>query len=292
MLQSFAEHAAIAIANARLFSDLDEALERQQAMTDVLDAVNTAARAGQIVHIRNWDDVSDDVYPDAASRRAGRKSALVVPMVRNEAVVGVFAFSRVEPGGFTDSEIGLLKTFANQAAIAVDNARLLHDIETRNTDLAESLELQTAMSEVLRLISANPGDLGAVFRGIVHQAARMCDADAAAAHRLVGDESEFVAITRDSEQHLVGTRIPRTIALDSREPVFIDDAVLDSTFTGRSLLAEPLVHGDAPFGLLVILRLDVRPFDQRHGHTSSKRSPSRRRSRSPTPDCSTTSMRC
>ena len=81
------------------------------------------------------------------------------------------------PGGYTDDEIALLETFADQAAIAVDNARLLREIEERNSDLSESLELQTATSEILQLISDNPGNLDAVFEGIVTQAAQLCDAD-------------------------------------------------------------------------------------------------------------------
>ena len=70
-----------------------------------------------------------------------------------------------------------METFADQAAIAVDNARLLREIEQRNTELSESLELQTATSEILQLISDNPGNLDAVFQGIVTQAAHLCDAD-------------------------------------------------------------------------------------------------------------------
>ena len=98
-------------------------------------------------------------------------SALTIPMIRNDVVLGVVGFSREAPGGYTDAEISLLKTFVDQAAIAVDNARLLQEIEQRNNELAESLELQTATSEVLQLISDNPGDLQAVFDGIVVQAA-------------------------------------------------------------------------------------------------------------------------
>ncbi len=80
-------------------------------------------------------------------------------MVRNDETVGVIVFNREEPGGYSEPEISLLKTFVDQAAIAVDNARLLQEIEQRNVELAESLELQTATSEVLQLISDNPGDL-------------------------------------------------------------------------------------------------------------------------------------
>jgi two-component system, NtrC family, sensor kinase len=98
-------------------------------------------------------------------------------MMRGGVAIGAVAFTRPEPGGYTDDEIALLETFADQAAIAVDNARLLREIEERNAELSESLELQTATSEILQLISANPGNLDAVFDGIIEQSIQLCDAD-------------------------------------------------------------------------------------------------------------------
>ena len=348
ILRSFAEHAAIAIANARLFNDLDEALARQQAMTDVLDAVSTArfdpqpvfdrivqhadrlcggtgaivavvdgdhlrplagtgafanrlasfaggrtliddstpvgaaARAGQIVHIRNWDDVAADVYPAAASRRAGRKSALVVPMVRNEAVVGVFAFSRVEPGGFTDSEIGLLRIFADQAAIAVENARLLRDIESRNTDLAESLELQTATSEVLTLISENPGDLRVVLNGIAARAGSLCGATEGSVLLVHGDVLRFEGEFPGSSG-VIGRTVPiaqagvNLRARDQRAPVFVDDfmTLVSNTndpvgrsfdeFSVRSFVTIAMFRDDVWIGNINLNRREVDPFDPKVG---------------------------
>ena len=189
ILQAFADQAVIAVANAGLFNDLAESLARQEAMTDLLDAVSTArtdltpvfdalarqadrlcggtgalvamrqgdglavmasagyqaaayrdqgvmpiddstmfgasARHREIIHIRNWDDEPADRYPNAPSRRAGAKSALTIPMVRDDVALGVVAFSRLTAGGYTDAEVSLLKTFVDQATVAVDNARLL-----------------------------------------------------------------------------------------------------------------------------------------------------------------------
>ncbi len=244
-LASFAEQASLAIANASLFNDLDAALERQTAMTDVLEAVGTARLdvqpvfdrivehaqrlsdntyafvsvrdeanvrtvavagptgpntmdnefygpensrdddtsttgtvylTGEAVHIRDWDDVPVDQYPNTRARGSPTRSLLALPMRRRGEVVGVMTFVRVEPGGYTDAEVTLLQAFTDQAAIAVDNARLLREIEERNQDLSESLELQTATSDVLRLISANPGDLTTVLAGIAERAAALCDA--------------------------------------------------------------------------------------------------------------------
>ena len=246
ILQAFADQAALAVANAQLFNDLDAALERQTAMTDVLDAVSTAredlqpvfeavahhaarlcdnvgaallvregdaliaaarsgvslgtqdtslgyflgikvpidadvptaeaARTGAAVHIRDWDEVPEHRFPTSDMRSWGRRTTLSLPLMRNKIAVGVINFSRDEPGGYADDEMALLRAFADQAAIAVDNARLLREIEERNTDLSESLELQTATSEALRLISTHPGDLTTVLEAIVTKAAGLCDA--------------------------------------------------------------------------------------------------------------------
>ena len=220
ILQAFADQAVIAVTNAGLFNDLAESLARQEAMTDLLDAVSTArtdltpvfdalarqadrlcggtgalvamrqgdglavmasagyqaaayrdpevmpiddstmfgasARHREIIHIRNWDDEPADRYPNAPSRRAGAKSALTIPMVRDDVALGVVAFSRLIPGGYSDAEVSLLKTFVDQAAVAVDNARLLVEIEKRNSELAESLELQTATGAILAAHQRQP----------------------------------------------------------------------------------------------------------------------------------------
>ncbi|HUP10219.1 MAG TPA: GAF domain-containing protein, partial [Caldimonas sp.] len=272
ILQAFADQAVIAVTNAGLFNDLAESLARQEAMTDLLNAVSTArtdltpvfdalarqadrlcggtgalvamrqgdglvvmasagfpaavsrptevmpiddstvfgacARHREIIHIKNYDDEPLDRYPNAPSRRAGAKSALAIPMVRGDVALGVVAFSRLVPGGYTDAEVSLLKTFVDQAAVAVDNARLLIEIEKRNSELAESLELQTATGAILALISANPGNLRKVFDGIVAQAARLCDADSAAIDRLEGDETVLEATSYEHHQARLGRRLP------------------------------------------------------------------------------------
>ncbi len=241
-LQAFADQASLAVSNARLFNDLDAALERQTAMTDVLEAVGNARldlqpvfdrivdhaqrlcedtlayvtfrnadvsivaaagaavpgadefanravavdmnsttgavhATGEAIHIRDGDELPPDRFPTSRVRSMGARSLLVLPMARHEEVIGSIGFMRMAPGGFTDDEVSLLKAFTDQAAIAVDNARLLREIEERNDDLSESLELQTATSDVLRLISAHPGDLSTVLHGIAERAAALCDAD-------------------------------------------------------------------------------------------------------------------
>jgi signal transduction histidine kinase/CheY-like chemotaxis protein/putative methionine-R-sulfoxide reductase with GAF domain len=334
VLQTFADQAAIAVANARLFNDLDAALERQTAMTDVLDAVSTArldlqpvfdvvahhadrlcegtgamvlvrdgddlrlsaiagptpvnpdrvgsrvvpidetsmtgaaVLRGETIHIRDWDDESSAIYADSPGRRMGHQSALSVPMMRGGVAIGAVGFTREAPGGYTSDEIALLETFADQAAIAVDNSRLLREIEARNSDLIESLELQTATSEVLELISANPGDLDSVFQGIIDQTMRLCNADGGAV--LLRDDNDLVMTARGGlNPGQIGRRFDVT-GIDMSAPVFIEDF---STVTGsdvfssgvRSIVTTPLVVEGAHYGQLNASRQVVDPFQPRHG---------------------------
>ena len=226
-----------------------------------------AAMTGETIHVRDWSALPADVYPNSIARGAGRSSSLVVPMVRNGVTVGVVGFAGDRVGGFSDDQVSLLQTFAGQAAIAVDNARLLREIEQRNSELAESLELQTATGEILQLISANPGDLPKVFDGIVSQAARLCDADGSAILRREGESLVLAATTLPENAHHVGkARVPLGSATSMSAmsaPVFLDDAA--PLFTGveavRSVVSVALVVDDEYWGQLSLSRREVRPFD-------------------------------
>ena len=224
----------------------------------------------RLIHIRNWDDEPADRYPTSASRLAGRMSALTIPMIRNDDVLGVVAFSREEPGGYTDAEISLLKTFVDQAAIAVDNARLLQEIEQRNVELAESLELQTATSEVLQLISDNPGNLRAVFDGIVAQAARLCDADSASISRHEGDEGVLICLSDQANADNLGYRFPLGPPETRSSLALVDDIsqriqVVPGSRQIRSCAVAPLFVDERVYGFLTLSRYEVRPFEARHG---------------------------
>jgi two-component system NtrC family sensor kinase len=106
----------------------------------------------------------------------GIRAAVGVPLLREGIFVGTLVVSRREPGPFTQRQIELLETFADQAVIAIENVRLFDEVQARTDDLAEALEQQTASSEVLRVISSSAGELQPVFETILGNATRICEA--------------------------------------------------------------------------------------------------------------------
>ncbi len=126
-------------------------------------------------------EVIPDIFEDPDMKMSAAslnriRAALGVPMLRNGRVEGVLVLTRPEPGPFTKSQIDLVQTFADQAMIAIENARLFDEVQTKTASLQESLQHQTATSEVLAVISRSPGELNPVFQTILASATNICDA--------------------------------------------------------------------------------------------------------------------
>ncbi|HEV7986189.1 MAG TPA: GAF domain-containing protein, partial [Steroidobacteraceae bacterium] len=123
----------------------------------------------------------------------GARTLLVVPMLKDDNLIGAFGIYRQEVRAFSDKQIDLVRNFANQAVIAIENTRLLNELRQRTNDLTESLEQQTATTEVLQIISSSSGDLEPVFAAMLEKGVRICGATLGNISRWDGEVMHHVA---------------------------------------------------------------------------------------------------
>jgi GAF domain-containing protein len=145
----------------------------------------------RIVHVP--DILADPEYTYKAAQEGGYRTLLGVPLLREGSPIGVIALGRNSVRPFSDKQIELVTTFADQAVIAIENVRLFEAEQRRTRELAESLERQTATSEVLQVISTSPGDLEPVFEAMLEKAVRICDSTFGGIYRCDGDVMRLVA---------------------------------------------------------------------------------------------------
>jgi signal transduction histidine kinase len=179
------------------------------------------------------DMLTDPVNPSPALAETGSRAVLSVPMLRDGVPIGAIAVTRSEPGPFSDDKIALLKTFADQAVIAVENARLFTELQASNRELTTALDQQTATAEVLRVIGSSPTDAQPVFEAIVSSARRLLGGFGGAVYRVAGDELHLAAYlsTSPSGDAALRSSFPRPLAVFSppgeairrRAPVVLTD---------------------------------------------------------------------
>ena len=235
------------------------------------------------------DALTDPDYDQRFPVAMGWRRLLGVPMLREGEPIGAIGVGWAEPGPASKVQEELLKTFADQAVIAIENTRLLNELRQRTDDLTESLEQQTATSEVLRVISSSPGELEPVFQAMLENARRICEAEFGVLYRCEGDALRAVAmhsapqafveerrrnpLIRPPPQTTLGrvmaTKQPVQIADIVNEPHYFDapsgySAVLLTKLSGaRTVLAVPMLKENELIGAIVIYRTEVRPFSDK-----------------------------
>jgi two-component system, NtrC family, sensor kinase len=346
LLQTFADQAAIAIENARLFRETQEALERQTAMADVLKVISRSAfdlnavfdallasavsliggrggticvRDGEVFRYRAdaegrnsamWrylsehpatpgrasvagrvllsgrpeticDTLSDSELKAPVHALTGSRSVVGVPLLRDDRVEGALMVGRTEAGAFDSRHIELLQTFADQAVIAIENARLFDEVQAKTRGLEEALQQQTATADVLKVISRSAFDLQVVLDTLVGSAASLFEAEKACIFQRRGDLYHWVSnfgfsdeLVAHAKMHpfTAGSGSTTSRVASSRAPIHIPDVLADPDYVAseyqrlgdyRTILGVPLLRDREPIGVFIMTRHAVRPFNGR-----------------------------
>jgi GAF domain-containing protein len=234
---------------------------------------------GVVVHI-------PDVQADAeytlieAQRLGGFRTMLSVPMLREGEPIGVIGLTRSEVRPFTDKQIELATTFADQAAIAIENVRLFDEVQTKTRELSEALTYQTGSENILRVIASSPTDVGPVLQAIVERACELCEAYDAVVRLRDGDELRLSAhngpIPTSHDKIPIDRSWTAGGAFLDKKPVHVHDLLSSegdqfpraqemSRFEGgyRTILSVPLLQKGESIGTIVLRRLEVHPFSDK-----------------------------
>ena len=337
LVKTFADQAAIAIENVRLFNETREALEQQTAISEILRVISSspgdvqpdaerrrrarleALRCGGVrnlsgrcrlasvyqrlvatrrlltrakcfplnrgsitgravidgmaIHIEDLATASEEDFPlgREMQRRIGHRTALAVPLMREKRAIGAFALWRMEARAFSEKQIALVKTFADQAAIAIENVRLFNETK-------EALEQQTAISEVLRVISSSPGDVRPMLNAVAERALKLCAAAEAVILMVEGETLRFAAgfgstptFNEDEVMPLSRSLVAGRAIID-RVTIHMEDLAKASEdefpaareaqrrLGHRALLSVPLMREDRAIGAISVWRMEPVAF--------------------------------
>ena len=245
-----------------------------------------AIRTKQVVQ---FSPIRDNPAVPVLTRRFahefGFDAVIFAPMVRDDRVIGAIGVAHHESKIFSEKHVALIKAFADQAVIAIENTRLFKDLRQRTDDLSESLAQQTATSDVLRVISSSPGELQPVFEAMLAKATELCEASYGALWLREGDHlhnvsfhgslpAEFTEQWKAGSVVPLGRDVPVSRAIRSGAPVHVGDIREDPSYRGghplavgsaniagiRTMIAVPMFKEGEYVGAIAIYRREVRPF--------------------------------
>jgi len=232
-------------------------------------------------------DKATEPVPGFFAEHGGARSQVAVPMLNDDLLIGVIVIYHQEVRPFTDKQIELLQNFASQAVIAIENARLLNELRQRTEDLSESLEQQTATSEVLKVIAGSQGKLELVFTAMLENATRICGAKFGVLYLCEGQDTVRAVAMHGAPQPYLEERrrnpvirpAPATTlgrVLGNKQTVqnadvrndarYLDlpsgysDSLLGKLAGARTILAVPMLKNEVLIGAFGIYRQEVRPF--------------------------------
>ena len=241
-----------------------------------------AARAVLTRAVAYIPDVRDDpeYRLQSLALAAGYRSVLAVPMLRDGSPIGAITVTGAEPAMFSERQIAMLQTFADQAVIAVENTRLFNELQTRNRDLTESLEQQTATSEILRVISQSQRDVQPVFDAIAANARKLCEATFGSVWTYDGESIKSAAVSSAPDKLETLRRmfptppvgLPHRRAILTRAVVYVSDIREDpeydlkdvaQTLGFRSVVSVPMLRDGKPIGTIGVSAPEAAMFSER-----------------------------
>jgi signal transduction histidine kinase len=241
---------------------------------------------GQTAHVP--DVLSDPEFTNSSWQElTGFRAMLAVPLMRQGKSIGAMALSRQVPGPFTDRQVDLVQTFADQAVIAIENVQLFEQVQARTRDLTEALQQQTATSEVLQVISSSSGDLQPVFDAMLANATHICNAKfgmmwliegpAARCVALHNAPPAFAELRRREPVIRPGPNTAMGRLFKTKQIVHVEDAMAERAYIegdpvrranadlagARTILAVPMLKENEVIGAIGIFHQEVRPFNER-----------------------------
>ena len=244
---------------------------------------------GQLLQTKAVVHAVDDTKegpPNAGFKFGGARTFIAVPMLRENELVGSINIFRQEASPFSDKQIGLVSNFAAQAVIAIENTRLLNELRQRTDDLSESLEQQTATSEVLGVISSSPGELAPVFNAMLENATRICGSNFGTLYLREGEAFRAVSM-HGATPHYLQSRLGQLVhpgpgtglgrAVRTKQAVHIADVTAEPAYRERdpmrvaaadlggvrTMLNVPMLKEGEVVGGIAIYRTEVRPFTEK-----------------------------